>query len=477
MILRGVLRRGLYVDSIAGMRLAEALGRLPGVASAAVLMATEANRAALLDSGLWPSEVEDDARATDLVIAVRADGDEAARTALVRAQELLAETGGAQPTTAVDRPRSVLSAARAARDANLAVISVPGPYAALEAHQALSAGLHVFLFSDGVTPADEIALKRRARERGVLVMGPECGTSLIDGIGLGFANHVRRGAIGVVGASGTGLQEVTSLIHRLGGGVSQAIGTGGRDLSEQVGGLTTLQAIDWLAGDAGTRVIVLVSKPASAVVADAVLAAATGSGKPVVACLLGFEGATPSGVRAVETLEAAAIAAVAAGDGTPASLGRPRVRRRARGHVAGLFTGGTLCAEARAIVGEAGARFVDLGAPEYTRGRPHPIIAPDLRSEAIIAAGDDAGVSVVLLDVVLGECAHPDPATAAARAIEEARARAARAGRTLEVVAHVVGTDEDPQRLSAQEKTLRAVGVIVCASNRIAAEVARGIAG
>jgi FdrA protein len=355
---------------------------------------------------------------------------------------------------------------------------VAGEYAAAEAHQALSAGLHVFVFSDGVSVADERVLKQRARARGLLVMGPECGTSILHGVGLGFANRVRRGAIGLVGASGTGLQEVTSLVHRLGGGVSHAIGTGGRDLRAEIGGITTLQALALLAADAGTRVIALVSKPGSAAVLNEVLAAMSGAGKPVLACLLGWGGEARGGVRVVDTLEAAAAVAVEAiGIAAPA-LEAPKLApgRAPRGQILGLYTGGTLCEEARQIVGDAAVRFVDFGATEYTRGRPHPMIDPALRSAAIARAGDEDGVGVLLLDIVLGSFAHRDPAGAAAVAISEARAHASRRGRRLEVVAHVVGTEDDPQRLTDQEDALRAVDAIVCPSNRLAALTALSLA-
>jgi succinyl-CoA synthetase alpha subunit len=227
---------------------------------------------------------------------------------------------------------------------NLALIAVPGAQAAIEAHQALSAGLHVFLFSDGVPVDEEVALKRRARDRGLLVMGPECGTAIINGVGLGFANRVRRGAVGVVGASGTGIQELTTLIHRLGSGVSHAIGTGGRDLHAAVGGLTTLQGIAALGADPETRVLLIVSKPSSPDVADTVLRAAVETRKPVVACLLGYDGAMPRGVHSTATLEEAATAAVKLTAGSARDLDRPRVPASgARGAIRGFFTGGTLC--------------------------------------------------------------------------------------------------------------------------------------
>src|SRR5882724_550663 len=304
------IRRSAYFDSVALMRVAEQARQIPGVLEVTLVMGTPANRATLVASELWPV----DAPATapeDLLIAVRAKSDDALRLALASVEQRLDAPRESRPAARDDVvPRTIVGARRRAGVANVALIAVPGAYAAIDAHQALSAGLHVFLFSDGVSIDDEVALKRRARARGLLVMGPECGTSIINGVGLGFANRVRRGPIGVVGASGTGIQEVTSLIHRLGGGVSHAIGTGGRDLHAAVGGLTTLQAVAALAADTDTALVLIVSKPPSAGAADTVLRAAVETRKPVVACLLGHEGATPAGVRAAATLEEAATTAV-----------------------------------------------------------------------------------------------------------------------------------------------------------------------
>jgi FdrA protein len=474
------VRRGAYFDSVALMRVAEQARSLAGVKDVAAVMGTPANRTMLAEAGMLPSGAPA-TDAADLLVVVSAGTDEAVRAALARMSELLdarRDTGPAQRDAA---PRTLASAARAGTP-GVAVVAVPGPYAALEAHQALSAGLHVFLFSDGVTLEDEIALKRRARERGLLVMGPECGTAILAGVGFGFANRVRRGPIGVVGASGTGLQEVTTLIHRLGAGVSHAIGTGGRDLHAAVGGVTTLQALERLGADADTRVIVIVSKPSSREVADAVLVAAARLGKPVIACLLGYEGATPEGVRAAATLEEAAVAATRLATGKAGDLGpRAGIARTAPGGaIRGLYAGGTLCDEARRLVGEltgeSSHRFVDFGAEEYTRGRPHPIIDPGHRHAAIVEAASEPDVRTLLLDLVLGDCAHADPAGALDPVLADAYARARRGGRELSIVAHVVGTDADPQELARQEDTLRKRGAIVCPSNRIAALTARGLA-
>jgi len=456
------------------MRAAEQARQVAGVTDVAAVMGTPANRAMLADAGLASKETPETS-ASDLLVAVRGATDDAVRAALERVSERLdaRRDGGVGPRPAA--PRTTLAAARTA-DASLALIAVPGPDAVVDAHQALSAGLHVFLFSDGVSLDDETALKRRARGRGLLVMGPECGTAIVNGVGLGFANRVRRGPIGVVGASGTGLQELTTLVHRLGGGISHAIGTGGRDLHAAVGGITTLQGLALLGADDDTRVIVLVSKPSSREVGAVVLAAAAATAKPIVACLLGYEGAMPRGVREAETLEEAAIAGVEVGGGRAAALRGPDTTPRTHGAIRGLYTGGTLCEEARRLVG-GGHRFVDFGEEEYTRGRPHPIIDPGQRHAAILEAAADPAVGVLLLDLVIGDCAHPDPAAALDPVLAEAFERARRAGRDLAVVAHVVGTERDPQNLARQEETLAKRGVVVCATNRLAALTARAIAG
>jgi len=470
------IRRSAYFDSIALMRIAEQARHVAGVTESALVMGTPANRTLLAEAGLWPPDAPD-VGPSDVVVVVRAQTVEAVRLALHRVEDLMDARRESVRVEDVP-PATMFGAARCAGEADLALVAVPGLYAALEAQQALSAGLHVFLFSDGVSLDEEVALKRRARARGLLVMGPECGTAIVNGVGLGFANRVRRGAVGVVGASGTGIQEITILVHRLGGGIAHAIGTGGRDLHAAIGGVTTLQALDRLAADDGTRVIVLVSKPPSRAVADVVLAAAVQTRKPVVACLLGYAGAMPDGVVAAATLEEAARAALALVGGPAPDLERPRAvaRRRPRGSIRGLYSGGTLCEEARRLVAGGEHRFVDFGAEQYTRGRPHPIVDPRYRDAAILEAAADPSVSVILLDLVLGDCAHPDPAVALDPILVEAHDRARGGGRELALVAHVVGTDEDPQDLVRQQDVLRKRGAIVCPSNRMAALTAQRLA-
>ncbi len=386
---------------------------------------------------------------------------------------------------------------------NLALISTPGTYATAEALKAVKRGLNVFLFSDNVPIEDEIELKSIARAKGLLIMGPDCGTAILDGVPLGFANAVRRGTIGLVGASGTGLQQVSCLIDRYGAGVSQAIGVGGRDLDERVGGTMMLAGLERLGRDPGTDLIVLISKPPAASVAARVLEAAGAVGKPVVINFLGGDPATVTAAGAIPAATFEAAARIA----SEMALGRPARSddslASAAGHddaassairevlsgldpeqwrIRGLYSGGSLAGEAklvlRAALGESAAKrheILDLGEDEYTVGRPHPMIDPRLRNEYLASAATETATAVILLDVVLGFGANPDPAGALAGAIDTARADAARADRRFVVVASVCGTSSDPQNLAAQEARLAEAGVILAPSNAQAAVLAARI--
>jgi succinyl-CoA synthetase alpha subunit len=365
------------------------------------------------------------------------------------------------------------------------------------------------LFSDNVDLNHEVALKRFASEHDLIVMGPDCGTAIINGVPLAFANVVRRGPIGCIAASGTGLQQVTSLADRLDVGVSQAIGTGSHDLSEAVGGITMLQGLEALAKDKATKVIVLISKPPAPSVASRVLAAASKVGKPIVVCFVGADPASIKGknLYPAKTLEDAARAAAALANGKkPAARGAaktaaPRVALRAgQRYVRGLYSGGTFCYEASLLLGEALGRVwsnapvnksdkmedvwhsrehtvIDLGDDVFTRGRPHPMIDHRLRNERMVAEAADPSVAVILFDVVLGYGAHQDPAAEMVPAIKAAQARAAKGKRKIAFVGFVCGTAGDPQNLAKQEAALRKAGVLLADSNaaavRLAARIAR----
>jgi FdrA protein len=450
------VERGRYLDSVALMRLSRQLSALPGIEGAALMIGSPSNKALLREAGLLAAEGEQ-AGVNDLVIAVRASDQRSAQSALDSALTLVAQ----KPHSEIfPHARSLAGALQALPQANLALISVPGDFAALEARKALGAGLHALVFSSGVLLEEERALKLLANKKGLLLMGPDCGTALIAGTPIAFANAVPRGDIGIVSASGTGLQEVSCLIERLGAGVSHGIGVGGRDLDERVGALGTLAAIDALERDSGTKTIVLVSKPPAPQVAEKVLQRLGRCAKRNVVCFLGLE---KTGL-ARTLLEAAEMAT-----GLNIKEEKAEVGKQPGGHlVQGLYCGGTLCSEAELIfrrLGLNGHRFVDLGDDRYTRNRPHPMIEPEIRNDHVAAALADPDVGVILVDVVLGYGSHPDPAGVLLKAIDRKKI----------FIASVTGTDHDPQVRSRQVALLREAGVLVAPSNAHAAELAASL--
>jgi FdrA protein len=438
---RVIVRRGAYYDSVTLMLVSRAAG-------ASVGMATPLNVALLADQGFT---IDEDLGPNDLVIAVRAEDVDAVVAAVDR--ELSAKAPAASGPAERPAARSLASAARREPELSLAFLSIPGDHVAHEAATALASGLHVFCFSDGVSLEVEAQLKRQALERELLFMGADCGTAILDGVALGFANAVARGPVGIVGASGTGIQEICCLLDAAGVGVSHAIGVGGRDLSAEVGGLMMRRGLELLAADDGTQAIVAISKPPDPAVAAVIQDAAEATGKPVV---LGFD----------LTLEdAAARTAELAGGSLPAFDARLR-RPAAPGEVRGLYSGGTLCGEAAAIVGRG--TFTDFGADEYTQGRAHPMIYPSLRLEHLVAAARDPDVTVLLLDVVLGFGAHPDPAGELAPVIADV---------DKHVIVALCGAAGDPQGLDGQRERLEAAGAVVTRSNAHAARLAKEAAG
>jgi FdrA protein len=456
-----------YADSVRLMGIARALRERDGVSACEVAMGTPANLAALAALG-----AQADAGPGDVVVAV--DGEDGLGDAvLAEVQRLLAGGGAGAASDEGPAPARTLAAVSGA---NVALVSVPGEYAPLEAHRALTRGLHVFLFSDHVSLEDEIALKRRGAERGLLVMGPECGTAMLAGIGLGFANVVRPGPVGVVAAAGTGAQEVACLIDAAGSGVSHIVGVGGRDLSTAVGGTMVRQGLRMLAADEQTETLLLVAKEPEAL--DA-LSDAAPDGVRKVAALVGWDGEVP-GWEVHPTLEAAALAAAGAEPLAAAGAEPLAAAVRARpGRVLGLFSGGSLAHEAcvvlepllgavatepEAVDGD-GHVVLDLGTERYTQGRPHPMVDLGIRLELLDAAAGDGRTACVLLDVVCGHGAHADPASELAPAV-------ARAAEEATVVVRVCGTDADPQDASRQAAALREAGAVVAPSNAAAAQLA-----
>lgn len=485
-----------FVDSVRQLAGTRAMSAQPGVEWAAVAMATPANIDTLRAEG-FPDRELSTAHANDLVLAVRAVNEQAVDAALQAGYAALFAATAASTEEHNTAARTLERAVARQPGTTVAVISVPGEYAALEAHKALTAGLDVLLFSDNVPIEQEIELKDRAMALGRLMMGPGAGTALLAGTGLGFANVVRPGPVGVVAAAGTGAQEVMSLLDRWGSGISAVVGVGGRDLTDTVDGRMARQAVAALRADETTQVILLVAKAPSPRVARAVMAEAFG--KPMVAALIGMHGDVDLPVT--RTLEAGALA-------TLDLLGLPRpnlvgdlpaqideaIRRLGSGRhaVRGLFSGGTLCYESQVILADVFSRVysnapldqtmrlpypkgasvcLDLGEEEYTRGRPHPMIDPETRVAILREHGHDESVAVILLDVVLGYGAHADPAGALAPVCEEITREGG-----PRIVAYCLGTDQDPQNLQSQRQRLRDAGCIVTETAARASFAAAAIA-
>jgi FdrA protein len=528
MVVKGEIRTGMYFDSVTLMIVGRDIAAAKGLLDAAVVMGTPENKTILKSSGLWLDKFEG-ADDTGLLLVVKAESEESATAALRAAGERLksgtrrAESGGEC------RPHSLAGALRTLPGANVALISVAGRYAGGEAMKALKAGLHVMLFSDNVPLGTEIELKTFACGRGLLVMGPDCGTAIINGVPLAFANAVSRGDVGMVAAAGTGLQEVSSIVSNWHAGVSQAIGTGGRDVKKEVGGIMFLEALQALSEDPATHVIVLISKPPHESVLKKIGETVKAVRQPVIAAFLGADEkiVRRCGMIPAATLEEAALMAVALSKGAggsstggpllSAEAARqylevrdrdlvPRAGREAaqaaagQRYIRGLFSGGTFCTEAQLLFRELKIEqvhsnvplppftalndawkseqhtLVDLGEDVFTVGRPHQMIDYSLRNRRILDEAKDPETALILFDVVLGYGANQDPAGELAPVIREAGRLAAEGGRRLIFACSVTGTDQDPQVRSKVEDGLKAAGAHIFASNAAASKFAAHVA-
>ena len=500
MVTKFIIRKNQYFDSVFLMSINKRLLEENGIIQSAVLMGTQGNKKLLSDINVGDLEI-DQASANDLVVAVIAKTDKSAQDALSKLDHLMERTNAIAKHTYL---RTLEDGMREKPNANLAVISVPGEFAAREARKALENNLHVFLFSSNVSIEDELSLKKIGHQKGLLVMGPDCGTSIINGKGIGFANSVRTGPIGVVGPSGTGLQEFTCLIHNMGFGISHAIGTGSRDLKDEIGGLTTLMALDLLEKDVATHVVSIVSKPAGKKTLAALLARLKNYSKPVVACFLGMkEHPTVKGksIHFAATIDEAAQKIISlVGDGNvpkKAEIDQNLVNQEVKSfakqqkYLRGLFAGGTFCYQSQQILQEAditlysneplgetsllpdpdqsiGNTLVDMGDEYFTRGKPHPMIDGTMRSLRIAREAIDPETAILLLDFILGFNSSNDPVGETIEAILDAKKIAKMQQRHLTVIASITGTEEDKQEMKTQSTLLKEAGVIVTHSNAVA---------
>jgi FdrA protein len=513
MVVKGLVKRGDYFDSVTLMRVAQKINAEKGVIDSGLITGSRENKAIMKASGLFVDPFTK-AQDNDLLIAVKARSEKIAAQILDHVDDYLRAGQKKAAVNGAANPAGLEGALNRLPGANLAMISVAGRYAGDEAAKALQKGLHVLLFSDNVTLEKEIELKKMARAKGLLLMGPDCGTAIINGIPLAFANAVPRGAIGIVAAAGTGLQETSSLIANAGAGISQAIGTGGRDLKKDVGGIMFISAIKALVADKKTAVLLLIAKPPDKTVQQKIAGLLKSVVKPVVTVFLGGEAGMFKGksIYDASTLEEGALTAVALCRGDKVEIASQRLagrdaqlRNRARAiagklqpeqkYVRALFSGGTFCSEAQVIfrgnvpglysnvplrslaklkdnLQSKKHTFLDLGEDEFTAGRLHPMIDFSMRNRRMLQEAGDPETALILLDLVLGYGANKDPLAEIIPVIRACRKTAAASGRLLPLLVSVTGTDQDPQNRSRVAKNLRQIGVEVLESNAAASKLA-----
>ena len=503
------IKKNTYFDSVSLMSISTKANQIEDVKQVMIGMGTDMNKEVIRNVGMGTSEIED-AGTGDLMIALETDNADAVDTIFEEIDSLFVRKFD-KVKKGETVYKTIGSAVKGNEDANIAVISVNGAFAAREAKKAIENDLHVMLFSDNVSIEDEVELKQSAHEKGLLMMGPDCGTAIINGVGLCFANKVRKGNIGIVAASGTGAQEMSVLIHDFGYGVSQLIGLGGRDLSEEVGGIMMIDGIKALERDESTEVIVLVSKPPAKSVEKKIVDLAKNSEKPFVIFFLGgnVDVQEASGVYYEKRSKDAAIRAVTLAGANKDKLETDPVNKAlineikakladGQKYIRGLFAGGTLCDETMYAAMEKldnvysnispnaefklkdnnqskENTFIDFGSDEFTSGKPHPMIDPSTRIDRFLKEAADPEVAVIVLDFVLGYGSHEDPAGVMVATIKEAKENAEKEGRYLEVIGYVLGTDEDVQNKEEQVQKLQDVGVTVPSSNQNTGILAREI--
>lgn len=497
-----IIKKGSYQDSVSLMLLNHKLSAMQGVNKVSIMMATAANKAIFAQGGLETPDLLA-AGANDMAIVADVDGAQVVESIMEEVNAFIQNQATVSDSSeGASSVKSWETAMQTLPTANLAVISIPGIYAALEAERALDEGLNVFIFSDNMTIEDEARLKRKAHDKGLLLMGPDCGTGIIRGVPIAFTNNVAPGGIGIVGASGTGIQELTAIIDRLGGGVTNAIGTGGRDLATAVGGITMLDAIDAMEHDKDTKVLVVISKPPAKQVKEMILNRLACCEKPVVTLFLGEKpNEHEVGFYHAYTLDETARIALSLLRGKQITAFRAQMpqgsffKPEEKKTIKAYYSGGTLGGEAAMMIKDAlsielppekeegymlnheGNLVIDLGDDVYTQGKPHPMIDPAKRIECMAQAADDPDTGVILLDLVLGYGSHEDMAGALIPTILQLREKAEREKRTLFFVATVCGTRKDTQNYDGQVEQLKAAGVIVCETNMIAVETAIHIIG
>lgn len=505
-MLANLVKKNFYRDSVFLMSLSNKVRIIDGVIDSSVMMGTDSNKKLLTETGFFSKEGAS-ASPNDLLICVSYSDNSDIKKIISEIEQMLDVQVSKTESCIAENPKNIEEAVELQPDSNMAVISIPGQYVRYQSEKLLKKGLNQMIFSDNVLVEDEIHLKKIGVEKGLLVLGPDCGTAIINGVPLGFANVVRSGSIGVVAASGTGTQEVTTIIHKNGEGITQAIGLGGRDLKKDVGGLMAIEAIKMLENDPTTKVICVVSKPPAEEVEKKVLDIIKSCKKPFVIIFLGSKTKRndSKNLYFAATLEDAALKSIAVLKNKKyspkkklskkflflASKERKKHNKNQK-YVRGLFSGGTLCDEAMFVLEDSIGgiysniavntdlklkdrnvsyknSFVDLGDDDFTRGVPHPMIDFTTRNKRMIQEAKDKEVAVLFFDMVLGYGAHPDPANAILPAITESQKIAKKQKRCMTFITSICGTDLDPQGFNKQKEILENAGVIILPSNVTAA--------
>lgn len=481
-----VIRKNSYQDSVNLMLLTTKLSEIDSVKKISVMMGTPANIDIFKNTGLYTKDLEG-ASANDICIVVDTQNEHVVDTVLEEIEIFLNSQSVAKKGNKIPSSRTLDKALSKLPNANMALISINGEFAAEETEKALNQNLNVFLFSDNVPIEEEVRLKKMASEKGLLVMGPDCGTSILSGVPIGFANKVRRGNIGIVGASGTGIQEISTIISRNGGGISEAIGTGGRDLSIEVGGITASSALDILKNDNNTDIIVFVSKPPSDSVMGIIKEKFKTIDKPVVAMFLGeSENDVEDNIYFCSTLGDTALKALELAREVeifkkinPILAGMNSNQKS----IKGLYCGGTLAGEAANIIANHfemrpecshdkgimlnhnGHKIIDLGDDFYTKTKPHPMIDPSTRLEVLKDIVKEEDTAIVLLDNVIGYGSSKNMASILSKAVKETKEYLINKNREVIFVASVTGTVEDIQNYSEEVEILKEAGILVFDSN------------
>lgn len=473
------IKKGSFQDSVSLMIVSRKLSELPDVDEVSVMMGTPANKTLLKTTGFW-HDMFDEATPNDICVAIKAQQSDnsAVEKVSVALEEALADIAKGQKTgSSLPIVHSWRIAKKKNPSANMLLISIAGEYAAELANQGLDDNCNVMLFSDNVTIEDELALKQKAQSKGLIVMGPDCGTANIAGAPLAFANITPKGSIGIIGASGTGIQEITSQIALCNQGITHAIGLGGRDLSESIGGISALTAIEMLAADKDTRVIAFVSKPPAPAVRDKVIQAMKKHNKPIVALFLGTnpEKSVDGNIYFTRTLDETARVAASLATVEEAKAAAPKLTDK---KILGLYAGGTLASECAMLLADRlgvatdkdhhegvmlaaqGHKIIDMGDDFYTQGKPHPMIDPSIRNKFITDLANKPEIGVLLVDIVIGYGATEDPAGSLVTAVKTLQEKRG-SNNPIVVLGTITGTKEDPQCRSKQLAALKEGGIIV----------------